>query len=169
MAPAEALPFEDEEFHCLVNTFLFHGLPKELQEMVATEFYRVMKPGPGQPCGSEVSDNLNIGPRVVNVQRTVSSAFKALPPSHQQLVHKGPFLSHFCSLGWRGHCIWLRLARQDSAFLRDTMADGQKSLFLQGPGVGLWECSRLLHCGCQQWAQAGAAVGASGFTVCAIF
>jgi SAM-dependent methyltransferase len=45
VAPAEALPFEDEEFHCLVNTFLFHGLPKELQEMVATEFYRVMKPG----------------------------------------------------------------------------------------------------------------------------
>jgi len=45
VASAEDLPFEHEEFNVVVNTFLFHALPVELQELCAEQYYRVLKPG----------------------------------------------------------------------------------------------------------------------------
>lgn len=45
VAAAEALPFTDAEFDCVVSTFVFHHLPNELRRDVLREVYRVLRPG----------------------------------------------------------------------------------------------------------------------------
>jgi len=45
MAPAEAMPFEDERFDVVSSVFLFHELPPKIRRAVAREVRRVLKPG----------------------------------------------------------------------------------------------------------------------------
>ena len=44
-ANAEALPFEDASFDCLVNVYLFHELPRDVRRGIAREMARVLAPG----------------------------------------------------------------------------------------------------------------------------